>query len=52
MKVWVVLSEDRGFGVGVEGVFPSLEAAKEYVGQSSNCYLDSEDGEEVQFDSK
>lgn len=50
MKVYVVLEEDRGYGVSVAGVFTSLQAAEEYlVGpEGSNCYLNSEYGEEVQ----
>lgn len=50
MKIYVVLEEDRGCGVSVAGVFASLAEAKTYVNgpNGSNCYLDSEDGEEVQ----
>jgi hypothetical protein len=50
MRVYVVLGEDRGCGVSVEGVFASLEAAQAYLEgpQGSNCYLYSDEGEEVQ----
>jgi hypothetical protein len=50
MKVYVVLVEDRGFGVSVAGVFASLAAAEEYLAgpDGSNCYLASDSGEEVQ----
>lgn len=50
MKVYVVLEKDRGYGVSVAGVFASLESAKAYLAGSegSNCYLDSEFGEELQ----
>jgi len=50
MKVYVVLEEDRGCGVSVAGVFASLAEAKAYLAgpNGSNCYLDSEYGEEVQ----
>jgi hypothetical protein len=50
MKVFVVLEEDRGLGVSVAGVFASLEAAQKYLSgpYGSNCYLDCDDGEEVQ----
>lgn len=50
MKVFVVLEEDRGCGVSVAGVFASLEAAEAYLSgpEGSNCYLDSEYGDEVQ----
>jgi hypothetical protein len=49
MLVYVVLEEDRGCGASVAGVFASLEAAKEYLAgpEGSNCYLDSNFGEEV-----
>jgi hypothetical protein len=52
MKVYVVLEEDRGCGVSVAGVFTSLAEAKLYLRgpDGSNCYLASEDGEEVQYD--
>ena len=50
MKVYVVLEEDRGCGVSVAGVFASLAEANAYLAgpNGSNCYLDSEYGEEVQ----
>jgi len=56
MKVYVVLEEDRGCGVSVAGVFASLAAAEAYLAgpnaiglpNGCNCYLDSEEGEEVQ----
>lgn len=50
MQVYVVLEEDRGCGVSVAGVFASLEAARAYLAgpEGSNCYLDSEYGQEVQ----
>lgn len=50
MLVFVVLEEDRGLGPSVAGVFASLEAAQAYLAgpNGSNCYLYSEDGEEVQ----
>lgn len=50
MKVYVVLEEDRGCGVSVVGVFASLAAAKAFLAgpEGSNCYLDSEFGEELQ----
>lgn len=50
MKVYVVLEKDRGYGVSVAGVFASLESAKAYLAgpEGSNCYLDSEFGEELQ----
>jgi hypothetical protein len=50
MKVYVVLEEDRGCGPSVAGVFASLEAAQAYLAgtSGSNCYLYSEQGEEVQ----
>ena len=50
MRVYVVLEEGRGCGPSVAGVFASLEAAKAYLAgpSGSNCYLDSEQGEEVQ----
>ena len=49
MKVYIVLEEDRGWGVSVAGVFYSLEAAQAYIAgpEGSNCYLDSEYGDEV-----
>jgi hypothetical protein len=49
MKVYVVLEEDRGCGPSVAGVFASLESAQAYLAgpNGSNCYLYSEDGEEV-----
>ena len=49
MKVYVVLEEDRGCGVSVAAVFSSLQSAEEYLAgpNGSNCYLDSEYGEEV-----
>lgn len=48
--VYVVLEEDRGYGPGVAGVFASLEAAQAFLEGpgASNCYLYSEQGEEVQ----
>jgi hypothetical protein len=48
-KVYVVLEEDRGCGVSVAGVFNSLDLAKSYINgpEGSNCYLNSEYGEEV-----
>lgn len=48
--VWVVLEEDRGAGVSVAGVFASLESAEAFLEgpAGSNCYLDSELGEDVQ----
>lgn len=50
MKVYVVLESDRGAGVSVAGVFYSLESAQEYVAgpEGSNCYLNSEHGEDIQ----
>lgn len=50
MKVFVVLEEDRGLGVSVAAVFVSLDAAQAYLSgpEGSNCYLDSEYGNEVQ----
>jgi hypothetical protein len=50
MRVYVVLAEDRGCGASVAGVFSSLEAAQSYLAgpEGSNCYLDSDHGEEVQ----
>ncbi len=50
MRVYVVLEDDRGCGVSVAGVFATLDAAKAYLAGpcGSNCYLDSESGEEVQ----
>ena len=50
MRVFVVLQEDRGYGPIVAGVFASLEAALAYLrgDEGSNCYLYSEEGEEVQ----
>lgn len=53
MKVFVVLEEDRGCGPSVAGVFASLDAANAYLAgpDGSNCYLDSDSGEEVQGDS-
>ena len=49
-KVYLVLQEDRGYGPIVAGVFASLEAAQAYLrGEGgSNCYLYSEEGEDVQ----
>ena len=49
MRVYVVLEEDRGCGPSVAGVFASLDAAQEYLDgpDGSNCYLYSEEGEEV-----
>lgn len=50
MQVYVVLEDDRVFGVSVAGVFSSLEAANTYLEgpDGSNCYLDSECGDWVQ----
>jgi len=50
MRVYIVLEEDRGLGVSVVGVFASLAEAKAYLSGPNgfNCYLDSEQGEEVQ----
>lgn len=50
MKVYVVLEKDRGCGVSVAGVFASLPAAQAYLAgpNGSNCYLDSEYGDQVQ----
>lgn len=50
MRVYVVLEEDRGCGPSVAGVFASFDAAQEYLDSpdGSNCYLYSEEGEEVQ----
>lgn len=50
MRVFVVLEEDRGCGASVAGVFASLAEAKLYLDgpYGSNCYLDSDEGEEVQ----
>jgi hypothetical protein len=50
MKVFVVLEDDRGCGPSVAGVFSSLEAAQEFVEgpNGSHCYVDCDDGEEVQ----
>lgn len=50
MKVFVVLEEDRGYGVSVAGVFVSLDSAKKFLEgpDGSNCYLYSEYGEDVQ----
>ena len=50
MKVYVVLEEDRGCGASVAGVFASLAEAELYLSgpNGSNCYLDSDQGEEVQ----
>lgn len=50
MLVFVVLEEDRGLGPSVAGVFASLDAARAYLSgpEGSNCYLYSEDGQEVQ----
>lgn len=52
MKVYVVLEEDRGNGAGasVAGVFASLAAAEAFLAGpgGSNCYLDWNEGEEVQ----
>ena len=50
MKVYVVLEEDRGCGASVAGVFASLQAAEAYLAgpEGSNCYLDSELGDDVQ----
>jgi hypothetical protein len=49
MRVYVVLEKDRGCGVSVAGVFASLAAAKAFLSgpDGSNCYLDSEYGEEL-----
>jgi hypothetical protein len=49
-KVFVVLEEDRGCGPTVAGVFYTLAAARAYLAgpNGSNCYLYSEEGEEVQ----
>ena len=51
MKVYVVLDKDRfGPGASVAGVFASLAAAEAYLANPewSNCYLDWDEGEEVQ----
>jgi hypothetical protein len=48
MKVFIVLGDDRGCGATVDGVFSSLDLAKDYEARNSNCYLDSECGEDVQ----
>ena len=50
MKVYVVMEEDRGLGPMVAGVFASLAAAEAHLAgpEGSNCYLDSEEGTEVQ----
>jgi hypothetical protein len=50
MRVYVVLEEDRGCGVTVAGVFSSFGAAQSYLAgpEGSNCYLDSDEGAEVQ----
>lgn len=50
LQVYVVLEEDRGCGVSVAGVFASLAAAQAYLAgpNGSNCYLDSEYGDQVQ----
>lgn len=49
MQVYVVLEEDRGLGVSVARVFASLASAQEFLAgpEGSNCYLDSDLGEEV-----
>lgn len=49
MQVFIVLEEDRGCGVSVAGVFDSLEKALAYLAgpNGSNCYLDSDSGEDV-----
>ena len=50
MRVYVVLEEERVWGSAVAGVFASLEAAQAYLAgpSGSNCYLYSDEGEEVQ----
>lgn len=50
MTVWFVLENDRGYGASVADVFSSLESAEAYLlgPNGSNCYLDSDVGEDVQ----
>jgi hypothetical protein len=50
MTVFVILEADRGCGPSVAAVFTTLEAAQAYVQGplGSNCYIYSEQGEEVQ----
>ncbi len=40
MKVWIVMEEDRGMGVMVEGVFQDKEQAEKFAEQSSHFFVE------------
>ena len=48
MKVWIVLEEDRGYGVSVAGIFTSLKLAQDFAESSGyRYYVENVEGKEI-----